>query len=135
MLLRARLKASLEKKALRDQQQVKTEELERAYLNLQKMQDQLITQEKLASLGSLTAGIAHEIKNPLNFITNFAALSTELVAELRQTIGQGSTEDAMAILDDLSGNVHKIEEHGHRADRIVRGMLGRAQAVRRPRID
>ncbi len=127
VLLRARLKASLEKKALRDQQQVKTEELERAYLNLQKMQDQLITQEKLASLGSLTAGIAHEIKNPLNFITNFAALSTELVAELRQTIGHGSTEDAMAILDDLSGNVHKIEEHGHRADRIVRGMLGHAR--------
>ena len=127
VLLRARLKASLEKKALRDQQQAKTEELERAYLNLQKMQDQLITQEKLASLGSLTAGIAHEIKNPLNFITNFAALSAELIEELRQTVGQSGGGDALDLLDDLSGNVHKIEEHGHRADRIVRGMLSHAR--------
>jgi signal transduction histidine kinase len=127
VLLRARLKASLEKKALRDQQQAKTEELERAYLDLQKMQDQLITQEKLASLGSLTAGIAHEIKNPLNFITNFAALSAELIEELRETIPAGADGDAKDILDDLFANVQKIEEHGHRADRIVRGMLSHAR--------
>ena len=127
VLLRARLKASLEKKALRDQQQAKTEELEIAYLNLQKMQDQLITQEKLASLGSLTAGIAHEIKNPLNFITNFAALSAELIAELRKSILESPGAETDEILNDLSANVHKIEEHGHRADRIVRGMLSHAR--------
>ena len=127
VLLRARLKASLEKKALRDEQRARTEELERAYHNLQRMQDQLITQEKLASIGSLSAGIAHEIKNPLNFITNFAALSGELVEELRHDLGEIKTENVKAILDDLSANVHKIEEHGHRADRIVRGMLSHAR--------
>ncbi len=127
VLLRARLKASLEKKALRDQQQAKTAELEQAYLNLQKMQNQLITQEKLASLGSLTAGIAHEIKNPLNFITNFASLSIELIEELRHCIPPVAGAESQELLDDLAANVTKIEEHGHRADRIVRGMLSHAR--------
>ncbi len=127
VLLRARLKASLEKKALRDEQRQKTEELERAYNHLRKMQDQLITQERLASLGSLSAGIAHEIKNPLNFITNFAAISTELVAELAQHLGANHDDEAREILDDLSANLLKIQDHGHRADRIVRGMLSHAR--------
>jgi two-component system NtrC family sensor kinase len=133
VLLNARLKASLEKKALRDQQKAKTEELERAYLDLQKMQDQLITQEKLASLGSLTAGIAHEIKNPLNFITNFASLSAELVEELRLAMPPSCVSDTNDILESLSANIHKIEEHGHRADRIVRGMLSHARTQSRDR--
>ncbi len=127
VLLRARIKASLEKKTLRDEQRRKTEELESAYHNLQKMQDQLITQEKLASLGSLSAGIAHEIKNPLNFVTNFAALSAELIEELRQELGAGASGNTADLLEDLRGNVRKIEEHGHRADRIVRGMLSHAR--------
>ena len=126
VLLRARLKASLDKKSLRDEQKRKTEELERAYIDLQKMQDQLVTQEKLASLGSLAAGIAHEIKNPLNFVTNFASLSSDLIGELKQVIATES-EEAQELLRDLASNVQKIEEHGKRADRIVRGMLGHAR--------
>ncbi len=127
VLLRARLKASLEKKALRDEQKRKTEELERAYVNLQRMQDQLVTQEKLASLGSLAAGIAHEIKNPLNFITNFAKLSGELIPELQSSIEQADRVEAGEILKDLAANLQRIQDHGARADRIVRGMLGHAR--------
>ena len=127
VLLRARLKASLEKKALRDEQKRKTEELERAYVNLQRMQDQLITQEKLASLGSLAAGIAHEIKNPLNFITNFSKLSGELLSDLRNVIECGDRAETDEILNDLAANLQRIQDHGSRADRIVRGMLGHAR--------
>ncbi len=127
VLLRARLKASLEKKGLRDEQKRRTEELERAYVNLQRMQDQLITQEKLASLGSLAAGIAHEIKNPLNFITNFAKLSGELLPDLRTAIECSDQVEANELLTDLAANLQRIQDHGGRADRIVRGMLGHAR--------
>jgi len=123
VLLRARLKACFEKKALRDEQRRRTEELEKAYRDLRGMQDQLLTQQKLASLGSLAAGIAHEIKNPLNFVTNFAALSNELLGELKSAIDAGDKAEAAALLESLGGNLDKIEEHGKRADRIVRGML------------
>ncbi|HEY8624179.1 MAG TPA: response regulator, partial [Casimicrobiaceae bacterium] len=123
VLLRARLKACFEKKALRDEQRRRTEELEKAYRDLRGMQDQLLTQQKLASLGSLAAGIAHEIKNPLNFVTNFAALSNELLGELKTAIDAGDKAEAAALLESLGGNLDKIEEHGKRADRIVRGML------------
>ncbi len=123
VLLRARLKACFEKKALRDEQRRRTEELEKAYRDLRGMQDQLLTQQKLASLGSLAAGIAHEIKNPLNFVTNFAALSNELLGELKSAIDAGDKAEAAALLESLGGNLAKIEEHGKRADRIVRGML------------
>jgi signal transduction histidine kinase len=127
VLLRARLKASLEKKALRDEQHRKTEELERAYRDLQQAQDALITQEKLASLGSLAAGIAHEIKNPLNFVTNFAALSADLLSELRDALQNHDRGQAGEIVKDLASNLQRIQEHGKRADRIVRGMLGHAR--------
>ncbi|MEM6326274.1 MAG: ATP-binding protein, partial [Bacteroidota bacterium] len=85
----------------------------------------LVQQEKLASLGALTAGIAHEIKNPLNFVTNFAGLSRELVDELAE---ETDPDEREAILDDLQENARKIEEHGRRADAIVRGMMEHARS-------
>ncbi len=127
VLLRARLKNSFEKKAMRDEQRHRTEELETAYRDLRNMQGQLITQEKLASLGSLAAGIAHEIKNPLNFVTNFAALSHEMVPELRNAFAAHNETEAETLFTELSQNLAKIEEHGKRADRIVRGMLMHAR--------
>ncbi|MBR9975839.1 MAG: two-component sensor histidine kinase [Bacteroidetes bacterium] len=84
------------------------------------LQQQLIEREKLASLGQLTAGIAHEIKNPLNFVTNFSDLSIELIEELRGTTSEGEREDILAA---LAQNLEKISEHGHRADEIVRSMM------------
>ena len=132
VLLGARLYASLEKKRLRDKEKARTEELERALNELKRTQDQLVVQEKMASLGALTAGIAHEIKNPLNFINNFAALSQELLVELREAL-LGKSEDAevVELIASLEQNVAKVEEHGKRADRIVRSMLLHSRAIRR----
>jgi signal transduction histidine kinase len=97
---------------------------------LKATQEQLVVQEKLASLGALTAGIAHEIKNPLNFVNNFAELSVELAEELRQEIERVKDRLEPAEFDllqslatDLQMNARKINEHGRRADSIVRGML------------
>ena len=100
VLLRARIGALLEKKRLRDE---------------------LTVQDKMASLGALTAGIAHEIKNPLNFVLNFAELSEELAAELRTRLR--SDEELASIAADLEENIHKIREHGARADNIIGSML------------
>jgi len=113
-----------------EQEKKKSEELEKALDQLRKAQDQLVVQQKLASLGSLTAGIAHEIKNPLNFVTNFAEVSVSLVNELRESAEEQRThidpkelENIRSMLDDLQQNVAKIREHGKRADGIVRNML------------
>lgn len=110
--------------------QVQNAQLEDALRQLQGMQQQLITQEKLASLGALTSGVAHEIRNPLNFVNNFAELSTELIQELREELASQpdhldtqTLEDIEDILFSLEQNVQKITQHGKRADRIVQGML------------
>ena len=117
-----------------------TLELEEKISQINEMQRQLVLQEKMASLGGLTAGIAHEIKNPLNFINNFSELSVELVEELREFFepeAQVDIEEVTETLGMLEGNVKKISEHGKRADSIVKGMLlhSRGQAGQRQLTD
>ena len=92
-------------------------------LSLRKTQRQLIQSEKMASLGELTAGIAHEIQNPLNFVNNFSEVSIELLGELKEEEKAGNTDDVMALAGDLTQNLEKINHHGKRADFIVKGML------------
>jgi signal transduction histidine kinase/ketosteroid isomerase-like protein/DNA-directed RNA polymerase subunit N (RpoN/RPB10) len=96
---------------------------EEALNELQITQKQLIQSEKMASLGELTAGIAHEIQNPLNFVNNFSEVSTELIDEMNEEIQKGNLEDAKQIASDLKDNLTKINHHGKRAGDIVRGML------------
>ena len=97
--------------------------LEATLTNLRATQSQLIQSEKMASLGELTAGIAHEIQNPLNFVNNFSEINTELVDELQQELKAGKTEEAISISNDIKENEEKINHHGKRADAIVKGML------------
>ncbi|MEB2784483.1 ATP-binding protein [Algoriphagus persicinus] len=100
--------------------------IEAAYQQLKSTQAQLIQSEKMASLGELTAGIAHEIQNPLNFVNNFSEVSTELVDEMKEELVAGteaSVQFAVEIADDLKQNLEKITLHGKRADAIVKGML------------
>ena len=99
------------------------QEIESTLATLKVTQRQLVQAEKMASLGQLTAGIAHEIQNPLNFVNNFSEVSAELTNELKEELKNGNTEDAIAIADDLEKNLNKIQHHGKRADSIVKGML------------
>jgi signal transduction histidine kinase len=97
--------------------------LQKSLEELKAAQQQLIQSEKMASLGELTAGIAHEIQNPLNFVNNFSDVSTELVDEMNEEIDKGNLEDAKQIAQDLKQNLEKINHHGRRAGDIVKGML------------
>ena len=108
------------------QKQKAKQNIEKAYNQLKSTQSQLIQSEKMASLGELTAGIAHEIQNPLNFVNNFSEVSRELISEMNDELAVGteaSVQLAKEIASDIDQNLEKIYEHGKRADAIVKGML------------
>jgi signal transduction histidine kinase len=102
--------------------------LETTLTELKSTQAQLIQSEKMASLGELTAGIAHEIQNPLNFVNNFSEVSNELIDEMKDEFKKGDIDEGFAIADDIKQNLEKINHHGKRADAIVKGMLQHSQA-------
>ncbi|MFZ1371159.1 MAG: ATP-binding protein, partial [Ferruginibacter sp.] len=97
--------------------------LESTLGHLKSTQSQLVQAEKMASLGELTAGIAHEIQNPLNFVNNFSEVSNELISEMADELDKGNTAEAKVIARDVQQNLEKILHHGKRADGIVKGML------------
>ena len=101
----------------------RTRDLEQSLADLRATQSQLIQSEKMASLGELTAGIAHEIQNPLNFVNNFSELNRELLEELEHVLPTGHAAEASALVKDIRDNEEKILHHGRRADGIVKGML------------
>jgi GAF domain-containing protein len=119
---------AIENVRLFDEVQARTRELSKSLEDLRTAQDRLIQTEKLASLGQLTAGIAHEIKNPLNFVNNFSALSSELIDELNELLGSMAIDDKVRdeiaeLTQMLKGNLEKVVQHGKRADSIVKNML------------
>ena len=119
---------AIENVRLFDEVQGRTRELAQSLEDLRTTQDRLVQTQKLASLGQLTAGIAHEIKNPLNFVNNFSGVSTELIGELQNTLRGVSTDpethaEIKELVDTLHGNLEKVVQHGKRADAIVRSML------------
>jgi two-component system, NtrC family, sensor kinase len=106
----------------------RTVELSKSLKELKETQSQLIQSEKMASLGALTAGIAHEIQNPLNFVNNFSEVNRELVEEMKTELKAGNNEEAILIANDIADNEEKINHHGKRADAIVKGMLQHSQS-------
>lgn len=112
-----------ENRILEEKVSHRTEQLKKSIDELKSTQSQLIHSEKMASLGELTAGIAHEIQNPLNFVNNFAEVSGELIDEMKEELQKGNMEAVEEIADDLQENFKKINHHGKRADSIVKGML------------
>jgi signal transduction histidine kinase/streptogramin lyase len=116
-----------EKEQLQNKVEERTSELKKSLESLKSTQNQLIHSEKMASLGELTAGIAHEIQNPLNFVNNFSELSTELIDEMNEELEKGELDEAKSIASDIKQNLEKINHHGKRADNIVKGMLAHSR--------
>ncbi|HTE00874.1 MAG TPA: ATP-binding protein [Mucilaginibacter sp.] len=123
---RAELEALVQERTIKLSKQ--KDELQEVVKELKATQDQLIQSEKMASLGELTAGIAHEIQNPLNFVNNFSEVSAELLDEMEAELKKGDTAEALAIAGDVKQNLEKIMHHGKRADGIVKGMLQHSRA-------
>jgi len=103
-------------------------QIEKTLVDLKQTQQQLVQSEKMASLGELTAGIAHEIQNPLNFVNNFSEVNNELIEELKSQKSKLKSEEQDEILNDIFQNNEKINHHGKRADAIVKGMLQHSRA-------
>ena len=114
---------NLQRKKTNKQLEMQKKGLEATLQTLKTTQQQLIQSEKMASLGELTAGIAHEIQNPLNFVNNFSEVNKELLIEMKAGIDKGNLEEVKAIANDVIENQEKINHHGKRADAIVKGML------------
>ena len=112
-----------ENRILEERVSHRTAQLKKSIDDLKNAQSQLVQSEKMASLGELTAGIAHEIQNPLNFVNNFSEVSGELLEEMREELDKGDIEEAKAISYDIQQNLDKINQHGKRADAIVKAML------------
>jgi len=108
--------------------EARTAELINSLVQLKSTQSQLIQSEKMASMGELTAGIAHEIQNPLNFVTNFSETGAEIAGDIKDEISKGNSTEAAALVDELQDTLSKIQHHGKRADSIVRGMLQHSRA-------
>jgi signal transduction histidine kinase len=132
---RHRQKAYARLQKQKQETEIQKVKAEQTLNELRATQAQLVQREKMASLGELTAGIAHEIQNPLNFVNNFSEVNVELIDDLRQDLKAGKIDDALTVSNDIKENEQKINHHGKRADAIVKGMLQHSRsnsAVKEP---
>ncbi|HWD86812.1 MAG TPA: ATP-binding protein [Mucilaginibacter sp.] len=128
VILIIQLRNSKQKRKANEVLRQQKEKVENTLTELKSTQAQLVQREKMASLGELTAGIAHEIQNPLNFVNNFSDVNREMLSELEEELNKGDIEEAKAIAADIRQNSEKINHHGKRAEGIVKGMLEHSRA-------